>query len=132
MNDQKNEFISPEDAAVRDGLANIYAAPSDPAYWSDLQIRILTRIADSDPGLWWMFLGRWARAGIVAAALALMAAGVAAVMNKDEANQIAFQSLLDGERTPITAFERVGATAGLSDEEAALRYVLSLTEGLSR
>lgn len=130
MNENDTPFESPEEEEVRRRLAVMYAAPADPAYWSELQIRILSRIADSDPGLWWVFLGRWARGGIVAAALALMAAGIASVSSRDVENQIAYQSLDD--RIPINTLERINATVGLSEEEAALRYVLSIPEGQGR
>ena len=130
MNEQ-NTPLTPEETEVRGRLAKMYAAPTDPAYWSDLQIRILARIADSDPGMWWVFLGRWARAGIVAAALALMAAGVASVLRQQAEQQVAYQSVLE-ERIPVTTLEKLSASQGISDDEAALRYVLSLPEGSGR
>jgi hypothetical protein len=131
MNDQNNEFTAAEDAIVREKLGELYAAPADPGYWSELQVRILSRIADSDPGLWWVFLGRWARVGIVAAALALIVAGIASVATERAENQLAYQRVLMP-TTPVTTLERVSATAGLSEDEAALRYVLSLIEGQGR
>ena len=131
MSDTNDEFTTPEDAIVRTKLGEMYAAPSDPAYWSDLQIRILERIADSDPGLWWVFLGRWARAGIVAAALALMAAGLASVATQRGNAELAYQELLN-ERTPATTLERLSSTVGISEREAALRYVLPPVEGSRR
>jgi hypothetical protein len=131
MRNQDDEVTTAEDAIVREKLGELYAAPTDPAYWSELQVRVLSRIADSDPGLWWVFLGRWARAGIVAAALALMAAGVASVARESAENQLAYQRVLDP-TTPVTTMERVSATVGISEEEAAIRYVLSLIEGQGR
>jgi hypothetical protein len=131
MSDQYNEISSPEDAVVSAKLGELYAAPSDPAYWSDLQVRILSRLADSDPGLWWIFLGRWSRAGIVAAALALMAAGVASVLRQDAESQLAYQSVFE-DSPPLTSYDRVLSTAGISERDAAFRYVLSMPEGASR
>jgi hypothetical protein len=131
MSEQNENFTeTTQDALVTAELAKLYAAPDDPGYWSDLHVRTLARIADSDPGLWWMFLGRWARAGIVAAAAALLVAGIASSVRRSEQNQVAIG--LEEGPTPVTAMEKVSAMVGISEEEAALRYVLSLTEGNGR
>jgi hypothetical protein len=141
MNEQNTEFTSEEQKIIQEKLAQIYAAPSDPAYWSDLQVRILSRVADSDPGMWWVFLGRWSRAGVVAAALALMAAGVASVMTQQREELFAEENVLDAGMPVVTApntnlavttFERVSSMVGVSEDEAAVRYVLSLVEGSGR
>ncbi len=141
MNDQNTEFTSAEQAIVREKLEQMYAAPSDPAYWSDLQVRILSRISDSDPGLWWVFLGKWSRAGVVAAALALMAAGIASVVTQQADDAFAYSSVLDdgmpvvttpSVTVPGTTLERVSSMVGLTENEAAVRYVLSLVEGPGR
>jgi hypothetical protein len=131
MNNQSNEFTTEEDAIIRAKLGEIYAVPTDPAYWADLQVRVLSRIADSDPGLWWLFLGRWARAGIVAAAVALMIAGIASVVTSEAENQLAYRSVME-ERVPLSTYERVSATGGISTGDAALRYVLSIPDGPGR
>jgi hypothetical protein len=140
MNKQNTEFTPEEQEIVTEKLRQIYAAPSDPAYWSNLQVGVLTRIADSDPGLWWVFLGKWARTGIVAAALALMTAGVVSVMERQNEDQFAYTSVLDDElpvinaptTAPLTTFEKVSSMVGVSDDEAAVRYVLALVEGSGR
>jgi hypothetical protein len=79
-----------------------------------------------------MFLGRWARAGIAAAAVALIAAGVASVYTQGSDNTLAYAELLNPDSVPVTTFERVTATQGISEDEAALRYVLSILEGSGR
>jgi hypothetical protein len=76
-------------------------------------------------------MGRWARAGVVAAALALMAAGVASVVTQRAESRLAYQAAFD-DRTPLTTYEKVSRTSGISDHEAALRYVLSINEGSGR
>jgi hypothetical protein len=131
MNDQNTEFTTEEDAIIRAKLGEIYAVPADPAYWADLQVRVLARIADSDPGLWWLFLGRWARAGIVAAAVALMIAGIASVVTSEAENRLAYRSVME-ERVLLTTYEKVSTTGGISTGDAALRYVLSIPEGPGR
>jgi hypothetical protein len=141
MNEQNTEFTSEEQQIVQEKLAQIYAAPADPAYWSDLQVRILSRISDSDAGMWWVFLGRWSRAGVVAAALALMAAGIASVVTQQRDELFAEENALDAGMPVVTApnasvavttFERVSSMVGVSEDEAAVRYVLSLLDGTGR
>jgi hypothetical protein len=60
-----------------------------------------------------------------------MAAGVASVVNQEAQNQVAYQSVLES-RVPVTTLERVNETAGMPEDEAALRYVLSIPEGSGR
>jgi hypothetical protein len=52
-----------------------------------------------------------------------MAAGVASLALQTNEKRVAYQSVLD-DRVPLTSLERVARTAGISDKEAALRYVL--------
>ena len=138
MNEKNTEFTAEEQAIVNERLAEIYAAPSDPAYWSDLQIRVLERIADSDPGLWWVVLGKWARAGVVAAALALTAAGITSVVTQQNDDVFADVAVLDegmpvatlpNTSIPLTTMEKVSSMVGVSDDEAAVRYVMSFVDG---
>ncbi len=64
-----------DDEVVR-GLRSLYAAPAGDAYWNELESRIMARVADVELG-WWTELDRWARPAIAAAAVLLLAAGVA-------------------------------------------------------
>ena len=49
--------FSNEDEAVADGLRSLYAAPGGDAYWSELEARIMARVADVEMG-WWAELDR--------------------------------------------------------------------------
>lgn len=76
--------------AIVEAARSLYAAPgTDPtrpgtksvpggadAYWSALEQRVMSRIANAAAGRWWMVLGGWARSGLVSAAAAIVAAVV--------------------------------------------------------
>lgn len=62
----------------------IYAPPEggSDAYWRSLETRIMARVADSvaTGARWWVVVGGWARAGLVAAAAVIVALVVGALM----------------------------------------------------
>ncbi|MBM4192806.1 MAG: hypothetical protein FJ202_00300 [Gemmatimonadetes bacterium] len=73
-----NDIRGPElvrDDAVTEALRGVYAAPTDPAYWTALEARIMGALDDADA--WWSVGERWTRWGLAAAAAAvLLAAGL--------------------------------------------------------
>ena len=69
-------LVSHDDDEVARGLRSLYAAPSGDAYWNELESRIMARVADVELG-WWTELDRWIRPAVAAAAVLLLAAGVA-------------------------------------------------------
>ena len=69
-------LISNDDDEVARGLRSLYAAPAGDGYWNELEARIMARVADVELG-WWTELDRWVRPALAAAAVLLMAAGVA-------------------------------------------------------
>jgi hypothetical protein len=75
MTDLRLHSNGDDDEVVR-GLRSLYAAPSGDAYWNELEARIMARVADVELG-WWTELDRWVRPAITAAAVLLLAAGVA-------------------------------------------------------
>jgi hypothetical protein len=64
------------DEDVTRGLRAIFAAPGGAAYWTDLESRILARVAEVELG-WWDELDRWMRPALAAAAILVIAAGIA-------------------------------------------------------
>jgi len=104
-------------------LRSVYAAPSDDAYWTSLAGRIMARIGGEAAEQWWLPLARFARIGLVAAAVALVAARIA--LSRDAARQtaIAYDGVIE---TPASAPLQVAtdATPG-SVRDATLRYVIS-------
>ncbi len=57
-----------EDDAVTRALSELHAPPAAETYWSELEARIMARVAQVEPA-WWSELGRWARPALVAAAV---------------------------------------------------------------
>ena len=64
------------DGDVTRGLRQVYAAPQGDVYWKDLEARILSHLTSS-PVTWSDELDQWARPALVAAAVVILAAGVA-------------------------------------------------------
>jgi hypothetical protein len=79
-------------------LRDVYAPPRDEAYWSTLTQRIMARV-DQERELepWWQPLAAWARVGVVAACLAVTAAGVLASRNRPAQVRLAYKAVIDFE-----------------------------------
>lgn len=104
-------------------LRAVYAAPASEAYWDDLARRILARIADAEGEGWWAFAAGWARLGIIAAAVALMIAGLALSRSRATEAQIAYQTIIE---TPRSAPLQLATDADRrTQRDATLRYVIS-------
>src|SRR2546423_14862520 len=82
------------------GLRSLYAAPAGDAYWNELEARIMARVADVELG-WWTELDRWVRPALAAAAVLLLAAGVAMFRARHAENDIAVDSLFSGPSVPV-------------------------------
>ncbi|HXE59228.1 MAG TPA: hypothetical protein VN607_00930 [Gemmatimonadaceae bacterium] len=105
-------------------LRSAYAAPSDDAYWSSLAGRIMARISgETAVEQWWQPLARFARIGLVAAAVALVAARIALSRDAARETAIAYDGVIE---TPQSAPLQLAtdATPG-SVRDATLRYVIS-------
>jgi hypothetical protein len=102
----------------------MYAAPADDAYWGSLAARIMSRISgDAAVEQWWQPLARYARVGLVAAAVALVAARIALSRDAARESAIAYDGVIE---TPQNAPLQLAtdATPG-SARDATLRYVIS-------
>lgn len=83
------------DADITGALRAVYAAPEGAEYWKGLEARILSRIADSSYRIgWWDELDRWMRPALVAAALVLLAAGIALFREYQVEQQVAYEAML--------------------------------------
>jgi len=107
-----------DDEIVR-GLRALYAAPAGEAYWSELQARVMSRVADVELG-WWTELDRWARPALVAAAVLLIAAGVAMFRAHQSEADIAAESMLSSPAVPVSSAIR---PAYQDDQGARLRFL---------
>lgn len=109
-----------DDDEVGRELRAIYAAPADEGYWTELEARIMGRIEQLDMG-WWGELDRWIRPALVAAAMLVIAAGVAMFRAHQTETEIAYENLLAPGPAPV---ETVVRPTLEGDREATLRYVL--------
>jgi len=101
------------------GLRSLYAAPAGDAYWNELESRIMARVADVDIG-WWTELDRWVRPALAAAAVLLLAAGVAMFRAHESESEIAVDSMLQSPAVPVSTAIR---PALQDDREARIRYL---------
>lgn len=110
------------DDDVTRALRRLYAPPASEAYWQALARRIMARIA-ADGDAWWQPLAHWAGAGLVAAAVALLVAGIALRQSRDAEARLAYQTIIE---TPRSAPLQIATDRGASpDRDAMLRYVIS-------
>jgi hypothetical protein len=111
------------DDELRTALRVEYAAPAEGSYWAFLERRIMARITSDAAREWWTWFPAWSRAGLAAAALALLVAGVTAWQTRKAQERVAWQELLD---TPneMPVIESAG-TDRANRREATLRYLIS-------
>src|SRR3954454_23664632 len=64
------------DDELTGAMRSLYAAPAGHAYWNELESRIMGRVAEVELG-WWTELDRWLKPALAAAAVLVIAAGVA-------------------------------------------------------
>ena len=108
-----------DDDEVARGLRSLYAAPAGDAYWNELEARIMSRVADVELG-WWTELDRWVRPALAAAAVLLIAAGIAMFRAHQVENEIAAESMLTAPAVPVSSAVRPSLEA---DREARIRYL---------
>jgi hypothetical protein len=108
------------DEEVVRGLRALYVAPVGEPYWSDLEARIMGRIAEVDLG-WWAELDRWARPALLAAAVLVLAAGIAMFRAHQVETQAAYENILTPSPVPV---ETVIRPTLEGDREASLRDVV--------
>lgn len=111
--------LFPDDDEIVRGLRALYAAPAGDAYWSELQARVMARVADVELG-WWTELDRWARPALAAAAVLLVAAGVAMFRAHQSEADIAAESMLSSPAVPVSSAIR---PAYQDDQGARLRFL---------
>jgi len=108
-----------EDDEVVSGLRSLYAAPSGDGYWNELEARIMARVADVELG-WWTELDRWVRPALGAAAILLVAAGIAMFRACQAEADIAADSMLSSPAVPVSTAIR---PALQDDREARIRFL---------
>ena len=86
------------DDEITRGMRGLYAAPAGHAYWNELESRIMARVAEVELG-WWTELDRWLRPALAAAAILVLAAGVAMFRAHQSDTESAYEELF--QPTPV-------------------------------
>jgi len=94
MTDHLKLHTDGSDDELTRGLRRIYAAPAEVGYWRSLEARILARLTETPTLRWWDELDRWMRPALVAAAVVLLAAGVAMVRAHQVDQEVAYEAML--------------------------------------
>lgn len=109
------------DGELTGGLRRIYAAPSDESYWRALEARIMARLSEAPVVAWWDELDQWVRPALVAAAILLIATGVAMVRSYQAERELAYEDMLTPTALPVeTAVRPV-----LRGREGTFRYIMT-------
>ena len=119
------QLLPNEDEDVVRGLRSLYAAPAGDSYWNELESRIMARVADVELG-WWTELDRWLRPALVAAAVLVMAAGVAMFRAHQVETDSAYEELFAP--TPVAGAPVEAAAVQRAPQEPrdnALRFILT-------
>jgi len=111
-------YSNDDDEIVR-GLRSLYAAPAGDAYWNELEARIMSRVADVELG-WWSELDRWVRPALAAAAVLVLAAGVAMFRAHEAETEIAYDNMLSSPAVPVSTAIR---PALQNEHEAIVRFL---------
>lgn len=112
------------DAEVTRGLREIYAAPSSDSYWRSLEARILSGLTRATtPSIrWWEELDRWMRPALAAAAVVLLAAGVALFRAHQVDQDVAYEAMLTPAPLPVETAVRPMLQ---EQREATFRYLMT-------
>jgi hypothetical protein len=123
MNIVHDDDRDPRDEELHAALRAVYSQPSDGSYWAFLERRIMARITAEGTREWWSYFPAWSRAGLAAAALALLVAGVAAWQTREASQEVAaWHELLESpEEMPM--IESAGRERA-SQRDATLRYLI--------
>ena len=110
---------SNDDDQITRGLRSLFAAPAGDAYWNELEARIMARVADVELG-WWTELDRWVRPALAAAAVLVLAAGVAMFRAQASEADIATENMLSSQPVPVSTAVRPSLQ---DDHNAAIRFL---------
>lgn len=109
------------DGEFTGGLRRIYAAPADESYWRSLESRILARLAEPPTVAWWDELDHWMRPALVAAAIVLLASGVAMLREYQAEQDVAYETML----TPTTLPVETAVRPVQHGREGTFRYIMT-------
>ena len=111
------------DDDVTRGLRELYAAPVDDGFWRSLEARILSRLTGASHSIgWWDELDRWMRPALVAAAVVLLASGVALFRVRQAAQENTYEAMVTPTSLPIETAVRPVLQ---EQRETTFRYLVS-------
>ncbi len=110
------------DDDIARGLRELYAAPVDETYWRGLEARILSRLNEVPSIAWWDELDRWMRPALVAAAIALIAVGVALFRARQMEDEVTYEAMLTPTPLPVETAVRPMLQG---QREATFRYLMT-------
>ena len=127
MTDHHDSPGQVDDFTLRRVLREHYAAPADATYWAGLEASILDVIrkgsAAPAPGMF-DFLAGWSRAGLVAAGVAGLIAGIAVTRARQTEARVAFESVFR-DSSPVVAIQSAPTPEAPGAREATLRYLIN-------
>ena len=122
MSDHLKLHSDGDDAEITRRLRALYAAPTDEGYWRGLEARILARLTRAPSIAWWDELDRWMRPALAAAAVMLLAAGVAMFRARQAEEIVTYEAML----TPTTLPVETAVRPVLQGQrEATFRYLMT-------
>jgi hypothetical protein len=100
------------------------AAAWPAAYWSGLERRIMSRVAEADRG-WWADLVPWVRGGLVAAAAIFALASIVNQQISATEDQVAYEAIAQPDLTSASDEPIAAQYVSTENDATALRYFLS-------
>jgi hypothetical protein len=110
------------DSDVTRLLREAYAPPAGEAYWRDLEARILSHVASAPAHGWWDELDHWMRPALVAAAVMMLAGGVAVFRDYQAEQDATYEAMLTPTSLPVETAVRPMLQG---QREATFRYLMT-------
>ena len=122
MSDHLKLHTDGGDDDITRGLRKLYAAPEGDSYWRGLEARILARLTSAPSIGWWDELDHWMRPALAAAAVVLIAAGVAMFRASQMEQDTTYEAML----TPTTLPVETAVRPVLQEKrDATFRYLMT-------
>jgi len=122
MSDHLKLHTDGGDDEVTRGLRKLYAAPEGDSYWRGLEARILARLTSAPSIGWWDELDNWMRPALAAAAVVLLAAGVAMFRAYQVEQDTTYEAMLTPTSLPVETAVRPVLQ---EKRDATFRYLMT-------
>jgi len=122
MSDHLKLHTEGDDSEITRGLRRLYAAPEGDSYWRSLEARILARLTSAPSIGWWDELDHWMRPALAAAAVVLIASGVAMFRAYQVEQDTTYEAMLTPTTLPVETAVR---PVLLEQRDATFRYLMT-------